>query len=88
MTDIDVWELCALGVEAKAALTAPEVLVMRADVLLEICGGRLRFLEKSGRSAGQGGRRDGEVVHNADGSKTVAIQSMASLASFLQGGIK
>lgn len=88
MNDIDVWELCALGVEAKAALTAPEVLVMRADVLLGICGGRLRFLEKSRQTAGGRGRRDGEVTRNADGSKTVSIGSMASLASFLGGGMK
>lgn len=89
-----MWEWVALGLEAGAARTAGEVLLMRADILLSICLGRKRLmlLAQGGGAAPATATEtraapadDLAVTRTGPTTKQVRIASMSSLAALLSG---
>jgi hypothetical protein len=63
----------------RGAVTPREVLLMRADVAVELCAAHARLA----RRAEAGGDDDGQTRVRGDGSMVTAIRSMEGLRGFL-----
>ncbi len=71
----------AAGLESKAANTAGEILLMRADILIDIIAARMRLMQTGTAPA----RGSDQRRRNSDGGETVQINSFSGLSDFLKG---